>query len=177
MEGCDVPCQQKRLLEKRSADLVTATQNKESDPEGYERARKAYYTLKEGDSWLYTDNQKRAEEAVQPILDSYQKRFDSMKEAISHAASVEQARKDVMGQQVGDEEEVKYVQSEIEKERTSANVYQRLNELTGIQTDVYAWLPSFLDFLLGISVLWLVYLVVIAGKLSKLTSAFSQTPG
>jgi hypothetical protein len=177
MAACDIQCQRDRQLKQLSSAMVTAIQNKEKDPEAYERARTAYYTVKEGQGWLSKDNEEKANQQVQPILDSYQSKFDKMKEDMIYQTVAAQAKQDVMNSHVGDEEDVRFIHSQIEKEREEASVYQRTKELERLPVDVYSWLPSFLDLLLGISILYLVYQVFVEGKLSAVMNYFSQSPG
>jgi hypothetical protein len=100
-----------------------------------------------------------------------------MKEDMIYQTVAAQAKQDAMGSQVGDEDEVRFIHSQIEKEREEASVYQRTKELEGLPVDVYSWLPPFLDLLLGISVLYLVYQIFVEGKLAAVMNYFSQSPG
>jgi hypothetical protein len=98
-----------------------------------------------------------------------------MKDDIKYQTMRLQAKQDALNSQVGDEDEVRFIQSQIEKEREAASVYRRTKELEGLPVDVYAWLPSFLDFLLSITILWVVYLIFIEGKLSALFTSNSPS--
>ena len=177
MAACDIQCHRDKQLKQLSSAMVTAIQNKEKDPEAYERARTAYYTVKEGQGWLSKDNEEKANAEVQPILDSYQSKFDKMKQDIIYQTVAAQAKQDALSSQVGDEDEVRFIHSEIEKEREDASVYQRTKELQGLPVDIYSWLPPFLDLLLGLSILYLAYQIFIEGKLTAVMNYFSQSPG
>jgi len=178
MAACDIDCQRKKQLKALSSALVTATQNKARDPKAYDTARTAYYTAKEGQSWAQADKEQKANSSLQPILDLYQSKFDKMKQDITNQAAAAQAKQDVMNSQIGDEDEIRFVHSQVEQERDKASIYQRLNELADISVSVYSWLPSFLDLLLGISILFLVYQIFVQGKLTNLQNYFTQTtPG
>jgi len=177
MAACDIQCHRDKQLKQLSSAMVTAIQNKEKDPEAYERARTAYYTVKEGQGWLSKDNEEKANAEVQPILDSYQSKFDKMKQDIIYQNVAAQAKQDALSSQVGDEDEVRFIHSQIEKEREDASVYQRTKELQGLPVDIYSWLPPFLDLLLGLSILYLVYQIFIEGKLTAVMNYFSQSPG
>ena len=157
--------------------MVTAIQNKEKDPEAYERARTAYYTVKDGQGWLSKDKEDKANKELQPILDLYQSKFDKMKQDMIYQTVSAQAKQDAMNAQVGDEDEVRFIHSQIEKEREEASVYQRTKELAGLPADVYSWLPSFLDLLIGITILYVVYQIFIEGKLTSMMNYFSQSSG
>ena len=170
--ACDIECQRNKELKRLSSEMVTAIQNKEKDPEGYERARVAYYTYKEGQEWAHTDTEKKATDSVQTIIDEYQQKFDAMKATVDRNAMMEQARQDVMNQQVGDEDEIRFLHSEIEKERNGASVYQRSRELDSFPKDFTGWIPSFLDLILLVLGLYFVFQVIVLGKVSKLYNYF-----
>jgi hypothetical protein len=177
MDVCDFDCQKNKKLKVLSSAMVTAIQNKEKDPEAYEQARTAYYTFKDGQGWVHQEKEKKANDTVLPIMDSYQKKFDKMKQDMVYQAAAAQAKQDALNSQVGDEDEVRFIHSEIEKEQDQASVYKRMQELATVPVDVYAWLPSFLDLVLGIMILFLVYQIFIQGKLSAVANSFSQTSG
>lgn len=175
MDVCDIQCQRDKQLKTLNSAMVAAIQNKDTNPEAYEKAKVDYYTVKEGQGWLSKDKEDKANQAVQPILDSYQTKFDKMKDDIKYQTMRLQAKQDALNSQVGDEDEVRFIQSQIEKEREAASVYRRTKELEGLPVDVYAWLPSFLDFLLSITILWVVYLIFVEGKLSALFTSNSPS--
>jgi hypothetical protein len=166
MATCDIECQRAKELKKLSSDMVTAAQNKAKDPEGYEKARQAYYTVKEGQGWLSQEKEKKANEDVQPILDSFQKKFDDMKDAMKYQSALEQAKQDLLNSEVGDESEIKYVHAEVQKEKDQADVYRRSKELQDLPMNVYSWLPTFLDLVLGILILYIVFQIFVQGKLT-----------
>ena len=175
MDVCDIQCHRDKQLKALNSAMLAAIQNKESDPEAYEKAKAAYYTFKDGQEWASKDTEEKANQAVQPILDSYQSKFDKMKQDIQYQTLQIQAKQDALSSQVGDEDEVRFIQSQIDEERDAASVYRRTKELEGVPVDVYAWLPSFLDLCLSIAVLWIVYQIFIQGKLSALFSRISPS--
>ncbi|NDB83526.1 MAG: hypothetical protein EB127_12495 [Alphaproteobacteria bacterium] len=175
MDVCDIQCQRDKQLKTLNSAMVAAIQNKDTNPEAYEKAKVAYYTFKEGQEWASKDTEEKANQAVQPILDSYQSKFDKMKQDVQYRTLHLQAKQDALNSQVGDEDEVRFIQSQVEKEREAASVYRRTKELEGLPVDVYAWLPSFLDLLLSITILWVVYQIFIQGKLSALFTSNSPS--
>jgi len=176
MDACDIECQRNKELKRLSSNVVNAIANKDKDPEAYEKAKVAYYTAKDGQEFASKDKEEKAKQEAQTTLDSYQKRFDDMKNILIQNSALKQAKKDIENSQVGDEDELRYIHSEIEKERDDSSVQQRLKELAGLPQDVYWWLPSFLDLVLGIGILYLVYQIFVQGKLSRITLN-SQSPG
>jgi hypothetical protein len=177
MAACDVQCQRDKELKRLSSELVKTIPNREKDPEAYEKARTAYYTVKEGQGWVATENERKANETVQPILDSYQAKFDKMKEDMIYANALAQAKQDSLNNQAGDEDEVRFIHKEIMKERDEASVYQRLRELEVIPANVYAWLPSFLDLVMGITIIFIFFQIFIQGKLTNIKNYFTNNNG
>lgn len=175
MAACDVECQRNKKLKQLSSAMVDAIQNKEQDPEAYEKARVEYNTYKHGQEWAHVDSEQKAKEAVQPILDSYQQQFDQMKTTMAYNSALQQAKQDAMSGQAGDEDEIRFVHSQIEKARDESSVYERMNELQGTSS-VYSWLPTFLDLCLAITILHLVYQVYV-GKLTAFINYFTQSAG
>jgi len=174
MAACDIECQRNKELRRLSSAMVDAIQNKEQDPEGYEKARVAYNTYKHGQAWAHVDTEQKAKEAAQPILDSYQQQFDQMKTAMAYNSALQQAKQDAMSGQAGDEDEIRFIHEQIQKERDEASVYQRMNELGSVPPSVYSWLPTFLDLCLGLTILYLVYQVYV-GKLTAFINYFTQS--
>ena len=61
---CDLQCQKEKQLVLLKQNLDAA--NKQSDPEGYEKARIAYFTLLNGPGWLAQEKQRIAKQEVEP---------------------------------------------------------------------------------------------------------------
>jgi hypothetical protein len=174
---CDFDCQRKKELDRLSQEMINAIASKNTEPEKYEQAKVAYMTYKNGEEWAATDREKKANEEVQPILDSFQRRFDAIKMMLMKNAAMHQAKQDIMNSQVGDEDESRFIHSEIEKEKNEASVAQRLKELGGVPNDVYAWLPIFLEMIIGLLILYVVFQIVILGKIGRIFGFNSQSPG
>ena len=64
-------CQKQKQLDGLKVALDTATLNKDSDPIAYEKARVAYYTLLEGNTWLATEKDSIAKQDIEPVLTQY----------------------------------------------------------------------------------------------------------
>jgi hypothetical protein len=128
--ACDIACQKNKRLATLLSTLQEATVNKGTNPEAYEKARMNYYTLKEGQSWLHTEKEKIANNKVTPLLDMYTKQFQTLQNAADKKAAVKQALDDAKAGEVGDEDETRFIHSQIEKEYNKAGVQTRLMELT-----------------------------------------------
>jgi hypothetical protein len=171
---CDFDCQRKNELDRLSSAMVNALSSKNSDPEKYERAKVAYMTYKNGEEWAATDREKKANESVQPILDSFQKRFDTIKSILIRNSALQQAKQDIMNSQVGDEDEIRFVHSEIEKEKDRASVSQRLKELGGNPNN--SWFPLFIELVIGLLILYVIFQVAVLGKIGVIFGFISQSP-
>jgi len=177
MDTCDSACHRNKKLKLLDTAMKDASRNRDKDPQAYDRARTAYYTYKDGQTWAHKDKQSKAEQAVEPILDSYQSRFDQMQKDIAKQQAKQQSTQDESNKEVGDEQEIRFVHSQIRKEMDSAKVYRRYQELAGAPMDVYSWLPSFLDLILGITILFIAYQLFVQGKFSAIVNTVSQSSG
>ena len=157
MEACDVACQRNKQLVSLQAALHTATVNKNKDPEAYEQARINYYTVRDGEGWLRTEKEKKANAVIDPIISNYQQRYLDMQVAQAKQEAREQARKDAQNEQVGDEDDVRFVHDLIQKQQDSAGVHRRLLEL-GASNSFSVTSPLVLDVTIGLLILGVVYL-------------------
>jgi tetrahydromethanopterin S-methyltransferase subunit F len=65
------------VLLKAAFDKAALT--KDEDPEGYRKARIAYFTLLNGQGWLQGEKQRIAEKDVAPVLKEYTATYNSLK--------------------------------------------------------------------------------------------------
>lgn len=68
--ACDIACQRDKKLK----NLKYALDNSK-DPEAHERARIAYFTLKDGQAWLSKEKEKIAKAKIEPIIADYKARY------------------------------------------------------------------------------------------------------
>jgi hypothetical protein len=162
--ACDIQCQRNKKLGVLLTELQKAAVNKTKDPQGYENARMKYYTLKEGQGWLHTEKEKIAQKALKSTVAGYEKRYQAI--AIENARK--QAIDDAKAAEVGDEDEVRFLRSQIEHEKDKAGVNSRMFELTSGSSINDNWYPIFLDVLIAFFSLWIVYLLFGAGKFMKI---------
>jgi hypothetical protein len=158
MEACDIACQRNKQLSSLQIALHKATVNKNKDPEAYEQARINYYTVKDGEGWLRTEKEKKANMVIDPIIAQYQQKYIDMQVAEARQQAKEQARKDVQNEQVGDEDDIRFVHDLIQKQHDSAGVHRRLLQLGGSNVEAGpSWLPTALDVTIGLLILGVVY--------------------
>jgi hypothetical protein len=147
--ACDIQCQRDKRLKVLMTNFKEATAKKGIDPEGYEKARLQYFSLKEGPVWLQHEKQKIAQTKLQPVLEEYTKRYNKAQNKLNEKEN-----------EVGDEDETRFIHQQIMKEKDHAGVTQRLQEL--VSSDSVAstsWWPVFLDVLIGLMVLIIIYLI------------------
>jgi len=171
--ACDIACQKNKRLATLLSTLQEATVHKGTNPEAYEKARMNYYTLKEGQSWLHTEKEKIANNKVTPLLDMYTKQFQTLQTAADKKAAVKQALDDAKAGEVGDEDETRFIHSQIEKEYNKAGVQTRLMELTKSPVPEPSSIPMYFDILMGFLILVIVYLLFGAGKWQTIQNYFS----
>jgi hypothetical protein len=166
-QACDIACQRNKQLSTLLKTYQDATVNKNRDPEAYEKARIQYFTVKEGRGWLQTEKKKIAQRKVIPILDSYQKRYDA-------ATAKAQAAQEPANYPVGDDDEIRFVTSMIQKEKDKAGVYQRLSQFNDpVVINNTDWLQVVIDTLIGIVALIDIYLVYRSGLFGRIGTYFS----
>ena len=162
--ACDVKCQREKELELLQGALHHATLKKGVDPEAYETARINYYTLKEGQGWLHKEKERKAIQEIDPIIDSYRSKINAVTVSKAVRDAKTQALKDIESEQVGDEDDVRFMHHLVTKESNKAGVRRRYLDLgggfDGTGGSGSDWWSIFLDILICFMVLGLVYLLV-----------------
>lgn len=160
---CDLDCQKQKDLALLKSALDTATDNQDEDPEGYEQARIAYYTLLNGQGWLNTEKQRIATQEVQPVVSSYNTRYNALKgEKQSQSVFVNLAD-NLKAQENSDKENNAFLKKELTSEKDKADVLSRLNELTS-GTPYTASSPSqYISIFVDLIIVFLIVVVVYLG--------------
>jgi hypothetical protein len=149
---CDLECQKQKKLVTLKRDLDSRDPIK--DPEGYERARIAYYTLLRGQGWLAQEKSRVAKEEVEPVLSSYRQRFDSLKgEQQVHSTFKTLADAQKVQEQI-DEEDGNTLKKYLQTEKDKAQVADRSAQLGGIPSSYWGWIIDIIIALLGILVVY-----------------------
>ena len=143
--------------------------DKEKDPNGYEKARIAYYTLLNGQGWLQSEKQKIAKEDVEPLLTNYRTEYDALKGEKKSQSMFSKLMNNLKSQNDDND----FLNKELLKEKDKADVLDRLNELNAgtpnspSSTGYYQYIPLIIDLvilLLIFTVIYLVYSKFIRGK-------------
>ncbi len=75
MEPCDIQCQKEKKLKTLQGAYLAASSKAGIDPEGYEKAKVAYFSLRDGPTWLKNYEEQKSELA-QEHLRRRQKQID-----------------------------------------------------------------------------------------------------
>ena len=151
-------------LEGLKTALDTAEANKASNPAAYEQARIAYYTLKDGQSWLSKEKERLARDHVAPVLKSQDSQFNALQSELGTHSKVAQYAKDLQDKQVGDEEDARFLQKKYVDEENKANAANRLFELGSYPTS--SWI-TFFQVAIALIGLFIVYQIAVLQKGSK----------
>jgi hypothetical protein len=164
---CDLKCQKEKDLALLKAKLDSAEETKDTDPDGYSKARIAYYTLLNGQGWLQTEKQNIARNEVQPITQDIRRIYDSLKsekQSQSMFASFMNASK-------ADQESNAFLKKELNKEKDKADVLDRMNELGAgnapTSAGIYQYVPILIDILIVLLALAVVYVAYTKFFVSK----------
>ena len=126
---CDLDCQKQKQLALLKSALDTATDNQDQDPEGYEQARIAYYTLLNGQGWLNSEKQRIATQEVQPVVSSYNTKYNALKGEKQAQSIFINLANNLKAQESSDKESNAFLKKELISEKDKADVLSRLNEL------------------------------------------------
>jgi len=159
---CDLDCQKQKDLALLKSVLDTATDNQDQDPEGYEKARIAYYTLLNGQGWLNTEKQRIATQEVQPVVSSYNTRYNALKGEKQAQSVFVSLADNLKAQENSDKENNAFLKKELTSEKDKADVLSRLNELTSGTPYTMAspshYISIFVDLIIVFMIVAVVYL-------------------
>ena len=153
-------CQKQKQLDGLKVALDTATLNKDSDPIAYEKARVAYYTLLEGNTWLATEKDSIAKQDIEPVLTQYTNTYNELKDRKKQQDIFVNLATSLKTQEQGNEEELTFLNKETNKEKIDTDVLNRLTELKGSPTVEFDWILYLLYFIIGSLSLCVVYLLI-----------------
>jgi hypothetical protein len=156
---CDLDCQKQKQLALLKTELDTASDNQDEDPAGYEKARIAYYTLLNGQGWLNTEKQRIATQEVQPVVSSYNTKYNALKGEKQAQSIFVNLANNLKAQESSDKENSAFLKKELISEKDKADVLSRLNELNAgtpyTTSSTNQYISMFIDLII-------VFLIVIA---------------
>ena len=157
---CDLKCQKEKDLALLKTNLDNA--DRETDPDGYEKARIAYYTLLNGQGWLQSEKQKIAKEDVQPLLTNYRSQYDALKGEKKSQSTFTQLMNHLKSQNNDND----FLNKELLKEKDKADVLDRMNQLNAgtpnsipSLTGLHGYIPIVIDILIFSMICGVIYLI------------------
>jgi hypothetical protein len=156
---CDANCQRQKKLSGLKAALDAKTATRDSDPEGYEQARIAYFTELNGQGWLATEKQNIAKNEIEPVLSSYQARYQSLVQDTKNQGVFVNLMNMLKSDEQNDEEDLNFLKKKERSEKDKANTLNRLTELNSLEP-TQSYFPTIIDValaILGIFILYMAY--------------------
>jgi hypothetical protein len=177
---CDLDCQKQKDLALLKTALDTATDNQDQDPEGYEQARIAYYTLLNGQGWLNSEKQRIATQDVQPVVSSYNTRYNALKGEKQAQSVFVNLADNLKAQENSDKENNAFLKKELTSEKDKADVLSRLNELASgtpyTESSPSQYISIFVDLIIVFLIVVVVYLGYTKFLVPKQSILASVTP-
>jgi len=170
---CDMDCQKAKNLALLKSALDTATENQDQNPQGYESARIAYYTLLNGQGWLTSEKDRIAREEVQPILSSYNSTYTALKGETQSQKAFMSLANNLKAQEAGDKESNTFLQKQINEEKDKADVLDRLNSFHTPAAS-FSYIPIIIDILIVGIMIGCLYLGYT--KFDRIRNFFASTP-
>ncbi len=161
IEVCNAECQKKKQL-----DALATTMKSGPTPEAKEQARLQYYTLKDGQGWLRNEKEKIARQEILPVIQNLERQHASLSTQIAQQTNMLQKKTVAQSTEVGDEEEMRFIQKQLDEASVLNRTFQLGQPPATVQT-LYNWIPTVLDVLIGLLGLVIVYLVFVAKKLNR----------
>ena len=157
---CDANCQQQKKLTSLRTALDSATANRVSDPETYQKARVNYYTALEGPGWLDKERERISQEEVGPEIIKLTDKYNSLvneKKSQSMFVGLIDVFKTENEQ---NKQELKYAYDQTSQNLDKKITTDRTNELGNISIS-FSYYPLLFKILIGILI------VIIIVKLYK----------
>lgn len=166
---CDMECQRNQELANLKTALDQASANKASDPDGYERARIAYFTLLKGQGWLQKEKKKIGDSEVAPLVKNYTDKYNGLKEEVKMQSMYVTMTDALTAQEGADQSTNAYLNKQLHSDKSQAMTLNRLNALGGQQT---AWMPRIMEGI--IAILGLMFLYTLFSKRNSILGMFSS---
>ena len=165
---CDAECQRQKKLSGLKAAFDEKTTTKDTDPEGYEQARIAYYTELNGQGWLAQEKQRIASEEIAPVMNTYRQQYDSLKGEVKNQGVFVNLMNMLKADEDRDTQELGGLTKKLQSEKDKADTLNRLNELS--QQPVQAS-PK-----LSFNIWYILIAVVVLGGIYMIFFRRSSTP-
>jgi len=144
------------------------------DPQGYEKARIAYFTLLNGQGWLATEKNRIAKEDIEPVLANYSTKFNALKGDQQSNKMFTKLANVIKVQEGADKQSNAFLKKELNAEKDKANVTDRMNELNSGGS---SYIPIIMDLVLALLGLFVVYKLVTRFSKSASVVPMATNPG
>ena len=153
MDACDIPCQQQKKLKTLQDAYMSASSKAGIDPEGYEKAKIAYFSLRDGPTWLHHYKEQKAEQEA----DQYIRKRRQVKDTQDYHSA----------QQPIQEDDYSFAQKYFKNKKDKNDVEWRLFSFT--QTSNWY---SYLE--LGLTIIFSLFIIyqLLTGKFQKILNYF-----
>lgn len=127
---CDSECQRQKKLSGLKAAFDEKTATRDTDPEGYEQARIAYFTELNGQDWLAQEKQRIASEEISPVITGYRQQYDSLKGEVKNQGVFVNLMNMLKADEEQDKQELGALNKKLQSDKDKADTLNRLNELS-----------------------------------------------
>lgn len=148
--ACDIECQKQKQLKTLLGAYNDASQKAGSDPQGYERAKIAYFSLRDGPTWLHNyklQKEQQAQEQAKRKSDSTKAAQDYNSQQNPHSEDDYSFNKYV--QQKKDENDVQWRLFEFQSNWSYLELGLTIILSLYIAYQVFTKIPKFLNYFNG----------------------------
>lgn len=154
--ACDSNCQRQKQLDGLKAALDEATATRIEDPERYQQARIAYYTLLNGQEWLQKEKNRIAKENIEPVLSEYSTKYSVLKEEKDQQQTIAGLASRMLNYQSKDQEELNFLNKNLTDSESEKDVLNRITELGNPSQFIIYFLYAIIG-VLALNVLYMLY--------------------
>lgn len=154
--ACDSNCQRQKQLDGLKAALDQAMATRIEDPERYQQARIAYYTLLNGQEWLQKEKNRIAKENIEPVLSEYNTKYSVLKEEKDQQQTIAGLASRMLNYQSKNEDELNFLNKNLTDSDSQKDVLNRITTL-GTPSEYMIYLLYAVIGILALNVLYMLY--------------------
>jgi len=154
--ACDSACQRQKQLDGLKTALDRATASRSEDPEKYNQARLAYYTLLNGQGWLQKEKDRVAKEDIEPVLSKYSVKYNALKDEKNQQQTISGLASRMLNKQTEEQDELNFLNKNLKDSDNQKDVLNRITELGNPSMTIIYILYGIMA-LLAFMVLYLLY--------------------
>ena len=154
--ACDSNCQRQKQLDGLKTALDQALATRVEDPERYQQARIAYYTLLNGQEWLQKEKNRIAKENIEPVLSEYNTKYSVLKEEKDQQQTIAGLASRMLNYQSKDQEELNFLNKNLTDSDSQKDVLNRMTTL-GTPSEYMIYLLYAVIGILALNVLYMLY--------------------